>query len=73
MKTQEELVLEYLQEYKEITSWEAFMRFGITRISAKIFNLRKMGYDISTNYLTKKNRYGVTVTYGVYRLEGENE
>lgn len=73
MKTQEELVLEYLQEHKEITSWEAFMRFGITRISAKIFNLRKKGYDISTNYLTKKNRYGVTVTYGVYRFEGENE
>ena len=72
-KTQEQMILEYLQEYGEITSWDAFMRFGITRITAKIYNLRKEGYNISTRYATKTNRYGVVVTYGIYRLEGDNE
>lgn len=71
--TQEQMVLEYLQKHKQITSWEAFIRFGITRISAKIYNLRKLGYNISTTYETKKNRYGVMVTYGIYKLEGNNE
>ena len=39
-------LIDYLKEYKEITSLEAIRDLGNTRLSASIFNLRKKGYDI---------------------------
>lgn len=39
--THEERVIRHLKEYKSITSWEAIQEYGITRISAYIYNLRK--------------------------------
>lgn len=66
---QDEIIREYLEENREITSWEAFEIFGITRLSAVIFRLRKSGLNISSNNTTKKNRYGRYVTFSTYRLE----
>lgn len=59
-KTQEQKVLEHLKKYKRgITSMQAFQKYGITRLSAKIFNLRHMGYNIITIRETKDgNSYG---------------
>lgn len=34
-------VLEHLQKYGSITSWEAIEKYGATRLSSIIFNLRK--------------------------------
>jgi hypothetical protein len=67
--TQEDRVLEFMREFGEITSLDAFREFGITRLSAKIFNLRKLGWQIKTDYKTEKNRYGDLVSFGVYRWE----
>lgn len=67
-KTQEEMVLEYLKEFGSITSWKAIFEFGISRLSAKIYNLRKLGYNIETTNITKKNRYGSWVTFAKYVL-----
>ena len=67
--TQTDMVLEYLKENETITTWQAYELFGITRLSAKIFDLRKMGYNISSNNTTKVNRYGRKVTFSTYRLE----
>lgn len=64
--TQEELLKIYFEEYGEITPLEAYKEFGILRLSAIIFMLRKLGYDIKTNYETSKNRYGTTVVYANY-------
>ena len=36
-----EKVLQHLQKYGSITSWEAINKYGATRLSAIIFNLRK--------------------------------
>lgn len=69
MMNQDEMIREYLEEKKEITSWEAFEIFGITRLSAVIFRLRKSGLNISSNNTTKVNRYGRKVTFSTYRLE----
>lgn len=49
-------VLEYLQEYGKITSWEAIQHFGATRLSSIIFNLRKRGYDIETHKIVFTDR-----------------
>lgn len=70
--TQEDRVLQHLQDFGTISSLEAFKDYGITRLSAKIFNLRALGYNITTHFVSSKNRYGDTTRYGVYTLvEGE--
>lgn len=66
-KTYEEMILAHLQRYKEITDVEARERFGTNRASAYIHRLREKGYNITTEMVTSKNRYGRKVRHGVYR------
>ena len=61
-------VLEYLKEHGTITTWEAIDKFGATRLSAIIFNLRKRGYNISTIRTEGIDRYGNVSRYGIYKL-----
>ena len=68
--TQEDRVLRHLQDFGSITSWDAIQEYGITRLSAVIFNLRKT-YDIKGTVVTAKNRYGEPVHYTRYTLEEE--
>lgn len=67
--TQTELIKKHLLKKRSITSWEAIERYGCTRLSAKIYNLRNEGMKIKTSFETKKNRYGVTVTFAKYILQ----
>lgn len=67
--TQEERVLRWLRERGSITSLEAFREFGITRLSGRIFNLRKSGYEIVSERETTKNRYGENVSFAKYILQ----
>ena len=71
--TQKELVLRHLQDFGSITSMDAFNDYGITRLSAVIFDLREMGHKIKTNNETRLNRYQVPTTYARYTLEREPE
>lgn len=68
--TQENRVLKHLKDFGSITSWEAIMEYGVTRLSAVIFNLRKE-YNIKGTTVTAKNRYGEPVHYTRYTLEEE--
>lgn len=69
-KNQELLVLEYMQAHgNQITTWEAIQNLHVTRLSAKIFNLRKSGYVIN-----KEMKFGVSADgrpqrWAVYTLE----
>ena len=49
MESQTQKVLDYLMTHKKgLTSMKAFWRWRITRLSAKIYNLREKGYHIIT-------------------------
>ena len=50
-------LLEYLKEYRSITSLEAIRDLGNTRLSATIFNLRKDGYIIDTDMVKVMTRF----------------
>ena len=63
-----EKVLEHLKACGHITSLEAIELFGATRLSAIIYNLRKQGYDIKTEYIQFTDRYGNESKYGEYIL-----
>ena len=67
--TQEQMILQHLKDYETITSWEAIQWYGVTRLSAKIYNLRKQGYKISNETMTLRNRYGKLVHFDKYKLE----
>lgn len=71
--TQEKEVLDYLRKIGSITSWEAIVEFGATRLSAIIYNLRKKGYNIETNDLIVKNRYGNATVIAKYVLKEGGE
>ena len=66
--SQKKEVLKYMITHKGITSFQAFERFGITRLADIIYKLRQDGYEIVTEMLTKKNRYGHAVTFARYSL-----
>ena len=46
--TQNEQVLKHLLDNKKITSLEAVERYGIMRLGARIYDLKKQGYPIKT-------------------------
>ncbi len=66
--TQEDRVVQYISDFGSITSLEAFKDLGITRLSAKIFNLKAEGYIFEDETMTCVNRYGDKVHYKKYKI-----
>lgn len=66
--TQYDRVLNHLKTKGSITDATARRLYGISRLGAVIFNLRRDGYNIETQYVAGKNRYGDKTTYGKYVL-----
>ena len=64
---QTQRVLKRLQQ-GTLTQSEAFRELGVGRLSARILELRKAGYNIKTDMVTFKNRYGDRSTVAVYQL-----
>jgi len=67
--TQDKQVELHLKQYGSITSWETIEKYGITRLSARIYNLRR-NYNIISKMMTTTNRYGNTVNYVRYVFMG---
>lgn len=65
---QNKIILNHLRKYKGITSMQAFTVYGITRLSARIHDLREEGYEISMIWEYSTNQYGNQVRYGKYFL-----
>lgn len=51
-------VLEYMRAHGGITPLEAWTELGVYRLSARIADLRKQGYDIGGKTVPVLNRYG---------------
>lgn len=67
-------VLLHLQEYGTITSWEAIKEYGITRLSAIIYNLRyKYNMNIKSELVSFTDRFGTPANYAKYVLIKDNE
>jgi hypothetical protein len=65
---QTDMVLRHLRDCGSISSLEAFREYGITRLAARIHDLRKQGWDIDSADERKTNRYGGTVKFARYIL-----
>lgn len=66
--SQNDIILTHLKEHGSITSIEAVNRYGITRLAARISDLKKRGIEILTRETEVKTRYGRTARIAVYTL-----
>lgn len=69
--TQHSRILRHLKDYGTLTSLEAMSEYGIMRLSARISELKAMGYYIKSELCKGKNRYGEPTRYAKYTLKGE--
>lgn len=69
--SKKKIVENHLNEGKTITSMEAFEKYGITRLSAIIFNLRKEGMVILAESKKTTDRFGNSVHFSEYRKAEE--
>ena len=68
--TQCETILRHMEDCGSITSLEAMQEYGIMRLASRITDLKKVGYPIRREMVSRKNRYGETVTFARYSLSG---
>ena len=66
-----ERILKYMRDFGSITTYDAFVDLGCTRLSEYIRQLR-MQYNIKDKWIKAKNRYGENVQYKKYWIEGDN-
>ena len=69
---QNQQVLNHLVKYGSITPRQALDRYGIMRLGARIYDLRKLGYHINKVNESGKNRLGKPCKYARYYLKGES-
>ena len=68
---QEQKIIDYTERFGSITTLDAFRDLAITRLSARIFNIKNMGYKVTSIRETSKNRFGEDVNYSRYFIEKE--
>lgn len=51
-------VFDYITDFESITSLQACFDIGETRLSARIWELKKKGVNITYRWTSVKNRYG---------------
>lgn len=71
MSNKEERFIKFVQKHGSITSLEAFEYLGETRLSATVYELRQKGVNISDRWIECKNRFGESVRYKEYFIEGD--
>lgn len=71
--TQHTLIIDYMREHGSISTYEAFIELGITKLTTRISELRKAGFKIRGVTVSELNRFGKPVTYNRYYLIEEKE
>lgn len=71
--TQEELILDYIEEFGSITALDAMRDLGCMRLASRISDLKKLGYPIESKVETVKNRWGKKCYIKRYSVGGETK
>lgn len=67
--TQKKLILKYLEDFGSITTFQAFADLGITRLAARIADLKKEGYKFEIEKYKHITRYGKPTYLARYRFK----
>ena len=65
-------VLAYMIDYGSITVRQAVNDLGTTELRARISEIKRAGYAVSSDYEVGKNKFGDPVRFKRYRLEGNH-
>ena len=68
--SQENQILNHLKKHKFITSWEAIQEYRITRLSARIYELRERGHNIITKNVSENGKR--FAEYSLIKLKEQN-
>ena len=71
MATHYDRIPDYMERFGSITTYEAFIDLGETKLTTRISDLRKRGVKIAQKEEIGENRYGQTVRYMRYSLPKE--
>lgn len=63
-----ERVLNYMKEFGSITTYQAFVDLGCTRLSEYVRQIRQ-DYNVLDEWIQTINRYGEKVQYKKYWIE----
>ena len=66
-------IIEYMQAFGSISTLEAFNDLGVARLASRIHDLKGMGYNITSEIKSAKNRFGEKTYFKVYRLAEEEK
>lgn len=66
--TQRDIILWHLQNAGTLTRAQALSEYGIIELPARIVELKKLGYNITSTRGSSVNRFG-TVHFNIYKLE----
>lgn len=66
---QHDRILQYMRDFDSITTLDAFRDLGITKLTTRISEMRRMGINIIGTPETVENRYGDKCHINRYRLE----
>lgn len=69
---QTERILKYINDFGSITSLQAMQDLGVMRLASRITDLKQAGYEIDSEYVHSKNRYGEPMRYKRYYMKGVN-
>lgn len=73
MRGSKPAIVDYMIAHNGITSMDAFKHLGITRLSARIKELRDMGMNIETIMIEGKTRYSESCRYALYVYRGNDD
>lgn len=70
--TQAKRVLDYLESGNTITTLNAFNELGITRLAARIYELKEEGHDVKSKRIKVTNQYAEQCSVSEYYMESDN-
>lgn len=68
MKTQCDRILEAMKRGESVTQLDAWARFGISRLAARVKDLRDEGVEIHAEFVEVSNRFGEKCRVKRYEL-----
>jgi hypothetical protein len=67
--TQNQRILEYIEEFGSITQLDALNDLGVMRLASRISDLRRLGHPIVSTVEAVENRYGEKCRIKRYSME----
>lgn len=68
-----EMIVHYMNEHGSITTLDAFLDLGITRLASRIHDLKEAGFRIETETIKVKNRHGEPCKVARYSFDSRGK